>query len=61
MLFNADARAVLVSPSVEKFLGGRADELRGKRVSEIFPGRSSVSRSTASSMTMRSSPSRERK
>jgi len=26
-----------VSPSVEKFLGGRADELRGKRVSEIFP------------------------
>jgi signal transduction histidine kinase len=28
---------VLVSPSVEKFLGGRAAELRGRRVSEIFP------------------------
>jgi PAS domain S-box-containing protein len=37
MLFNGEARAVLVSPSVEKFLGGPADELRGKRVSEIFP------------------------
>jgi PAS domain S-box-containing protein len=37
MLFNADARAVLVSPSVEKFVGCPADELRGKRVSEIFP------------------------
>ncbi len=28
---------MLVSPSVEKFLGGRAEELRGRRVSEIFP------------------------
>ncbi len=28
---------MLVSPSVEKFLGGRAAELRGRRVSEIFP------------------------
>jgi PAS domain S-box-containing protein len=37
LLFNADGRAVLVSPSVEKFLGGRPAELRGRRVSEIFP------------------------
>jgi PAS domain S-box-containing protein len=37
LLFNAEGRAVLVSPSVEKFLGGRASELRGRRVSEIFP------------------------
>jgi PAS domain S-box-containing protein len=37
LLFNASGRAVLVSPSVEKYLGGRADELRGRRVSEIFP------------------------
>ena len=37
LLFNAEGRAVLVSPSVEKFLGGRPDELRGRRISEIFP------------------------
>jgi signal transduction histidine kinase len=37
LLFNAEGRAVLVSPSVEKFLRGRAAELRGRRVSEIFP------------------------
>jgi PAS domain S-box-containing protein len=39
LLFNAEGRAVLVSPSVEKFLGGRSDELRGRRVSEIFGAR----------------------
>ena len=40
LLFNAEGRAVLVSPSVEKFLGRRrAEELRGRRVSEIFPAR----------------------
>ena len=39
MLFNAEGRAVLVSPSVEKFLSRRAEELRGRRVSEIFPAR----------------------
>ena len=38
ILFNADGRTVLVSPSVEKFLGGHAGELSGKLVSEIFPG-----------------------
>ncbi|MGH9713947.1 MAG: sensor histidine kinase [Candidatus Acidiferrales bacterium] len=37
LLFGADGRAVLVSPSVEKFLGGKAAELRGRRASEIFP------------------------
>jgi PAS domain S-box-containing protein len=39
LLFNAEGRAVLVSPSVEKFLGGRAEDLRGRRASEIFPPR----------------------
>jgi len=37
MLFNAEGRAVLVSKSVEKFVGGRAGELHGRRASEIFP------------------------
>jgi PAS domain S-box-containing protein len=37
LLFNAEGRAVLVSPSVERFLGGSPAELRGRRVSEIFP------------------------
>ena len=37
MLFNADGRTVLVSPSVEKFLGGHAEKMSGTRVSEIFP------------------------
>ena len=39
LLFNAQGRAVLVSPSVERFLGGRSQELRGRRVAEIFPPR----------------------
>jgi PAS domain S-box-containing protein len=37
MLFNASGRAVLISPSVEKFLGVPLDQLRGRQVSEIFP------------------------
>jgi PAS domain S-box-containing protein len=37
LLFNAKGRAVLVSPSVEMFLGGRPGELRGQHFSEIFP------------------------
>jgi PAS domain S-box-containing protein len=36
LLFNARGQAVLVSPSVENFLGGSPDEIRGKSVSEIF-------------------------
>jgi PAS domain S-box-containing protein len=37
LLFNPAGRAVLVSPSVEKFLGDRPEDLRGRRLSEIFP------------------------
>ena len=37
LLFNPAGRAVLVSPSVEKFLGDRPQDLRGCRLSEIFP------------------------
>jgi len=39
LLFNADGRAMLVSPSVERFLGRPTEELRGRRASEIFPPR----------------------
>lgn len=39
LLFNGEGRLVLVSPSIEKFLGSRPDELRGKRISEIVPVR----------------------
>ena len=39
MLFNAQGRAVLVSPAVEQFLGTPPEELRGRLVSEIFPPR----------------------
>ena len=39
LLFNSEGRAVLVSPSIEKFLGRRPDELKGLHVSEIFPAR----------------------
>jgi len=37
LLFNAEGRAVFVSPAVEKFIGGRPDELTGRRIGEIFP------------------------
>src|SRR6202034_463775 len=37
LLFNASGRAFLVSPSVENFLTRRPEDLRGSRVSEIFP------------------------
>lgn len=39
LLFNAEGRAVLVSPSVAKFLGGDSQDLRGRRIAEIFPPR----------------------
>ncbi|HEX4076676.1 MAG TPA: ATP-binding protein [Candidatus Acidoferrales bacterium] len=39
LLFNSEGRAVLVSPSVEKFLDRSPEDLRGRRVSEIFPAR----------------------
>ncbi len=37
LLFAADGRNVLASPSVEKFLGVKPDALLGRRASEIFP------------------------
>ncbi len=37
LLFNSDGRAMLVSPSAEKFLGSKSETLMGRRVSEIFP------------------------
>jgi PAS domain S-box-containing protein len=37
LLFTADGRNVLASPSVEKFLGVKPDALLGRRASEIFP------------------------
>jgi PAS domain S-box-containing protein len=37
LLFNVTGRAVLVSPSVQNFLGESAEQLRGRTVSEIFP------------------------
>jgi len=39
LLFNAQGRAVLVSPAVEKFLGRGVEELRGLSLAEIFPPR----------------------
>ena len=36
MLFNQDARAVLVSSSIERFLGVERDHILGERVPEIF-------------------------
>lgn len=42
LLFNDKGRAVLVSPSVEMFLGGRPEELRGRHVNEIFPPNHSI-------------------
>jgi PAS domain S-box-containing protein len=37
ILFTRDARAVMVSPAAEKFLGAPASGLLGRRVTEIFP------------------------
>src|SRR5581483_1425271 len=37
LLFTRDGRAVMVSPSVQNFLGVPADQLLGRRASEIFP------------------------
>jgi len=37
ILFTRDARAVMVSPAAEKFLGAPASQFLGKRVTEIFP------------------------
>ena len=37
LLFTKDARAVMVSPAAEKFLGAPAGQFLGRRVTEIFP------------------------
>ncbi|MDP9338272.1 MAG: ATP-binding protein [Acidobacteriota bacterium] len=37
LLFTQDARAVMVSPAAEKFLGASSGEFLGRRVTEIFP------------------------
>jgi PAS domain S-box-containing protein len=37
LLFTRDGRAVMVSPAVENFLGLPADQLLGRKASEIFP------------------------
>ena len=60
LLFNAEGRAVLVSPSVEKFLGVRSNELRGARLIEIFPAGHPFRVAWASKET-RSSPPKAKK
>jgi PAS domain S-box-containing protein len=37
LLFTRDARAVMVSPAAEKFLGAPASNFLGRRVTDIFP------------------------
>jgi PAS domain S-box-containing protein len=37
LLFTRDARAVMVSPAAEKFLGAPAAHFLGRRVNEVFP------------------------
>jgi PAS domain S-box-containing protein len=37
ILFTKDARAVMVSPAAEKFLGAPAGDFLGRRVTDIFP------------------------
>jgi PAS domain S-box-containing protein len=37
LLFTKDARAVMVSPAAEKFLGAPAGDFLGRRVTDIFP------------------------
>ncbi len=37
LLFTRDARAVMVSPAAEKFLGAPSGQFLGRRVTEIFP------------------------
>jgi PAS domain S-box-containing protein len=37
LLFTRDARAVMVSPAAEKYLGAPASEFLGRRAAEIFP------------------------
>jgi len=44
MLFSRDGHAIMVSPSVEKFLGVKPEALLRRSIQEIFPQGSSVAR-----------------
>lgn len=37
LLFNADGRAMMVSPSAYKLLNVKSDEMQGRKIEEIFP------------------------
>lgn len=37
LLFNAEGRAMMVSPSAYKFLSVKSDEMQGRKIEEIFP------------------------
>lgn len=37
LLFNADGRAMMISPSAYKFLNTNSDEMQGRKIEEIFP------------------------
>src|SRR5277367_4095850 len=37
LLFTREARAVMISPAAEKFIGAQSGQLLGRRVTEIFP------------------------
>ncbi|HEV2489705.1 MAG TPA: ATP-binding protein [Candidatus Acidoferrales bacterium] len=37
LLFNAEGRAMMISPSAYKFLNVKSDEMQGRKIEEIFP------------------------
>ncbi|HEV2299586.1 MAG TPA: ATP-binding protein [Candidatus Acidoferrales bacterium] len=37
LLFNAEGRAMMISPSAYKFLGAKSDEMQGRKIEEVFP------------------------
>jgi signal transduction histidine kinase len=37
LLFNAEGRAMMISPSAYKFLSAKSDEMQGRKIEEIFP------------------------
>jgi PAS domain S-box-containing protein len=42
LVFNADGRAMMVSPSAYKFLGNKPDNMQGQKIEEIFPAGSPI-------------------
>jgi signal transduction histidine kinase/HAMP domain-containing protein len=42
LLFNADGRAMMVSPSAYKFLGSKSENMQGQKIAEIFPAGSPI-------------------